>query len=89
MDGTCLAEAVDPVIPRSPLCALCQHLFDELLNPRKHGSDICWETALLGQGLKRDLPIRWRRNQARQIVCPSSLKGQMQSFQNATLIQLT
>src|SRR5215471_9625317 len=77
------------VIPRSPLRALCQHLFEELLNPRKHRSDICWKTAFRGQGLKRGLPIGWRRNQARKIVCPSSLEGQTQSFQNATLIQLT
>src|ERR1700685_3968425 len=77
------------VIRRSPLCALCQHPFDELLNRRKHRSDICREAAFLGQGMKRDLPICWRRNQARQIVCSSSLEGQTQSFQNATLIQIT
>jgi hypothetical protein len=29
--------------------------------------------------MKRDLPICWRGNQARQIVCSSSLKGETQS----------
>ena len=51
------------LVPRSPLRATCQHFLEILLYARKHRGDISWEPAFFRQGLKRDLPIRWRRNQ--------------------------
>src|ERR1035438_5400653 len=61
-----------------------------LLYARKHRGDISWEPAVFRQGLKRDLPIRWRRNQTpRQIVCSSSLKRQTQGVQDPLFIQFS
>src|ERR1017187_388145 len=78
------------VIPRSPLSALCQHFFEMHPYLRKYRGNICREPAFLRQSAKRDLPIRWRRNQSRgQIVRSSSLKGQTQCVQNPPLIQPT
>src|SRR5271157_3010211 len=75
------------VIPRSPLRTTCQHFLEILLYARKHRGDISWEPAFFHQGLKRDLPIRWRRNQTpRQIVCSSSLKRQTQGVQDSLFI---
>src|ERR1035441_8064358 len=76
------------VIPRSPLCALCQHFFEMLLYLRKYRGNICREPAFLRQSAKGYLQIRGRRNQPRgQIVLSSSLKGQTQCAKNPPLTQ--